>query len=234
MEDVPDIKGELQQLSTDIIEEAGDLVNPRNEPDKLWGVLEVSQNGVFLGDSIVGSEFTQNYKRVKAGDLVYNPYRVNIGSIGVVPSYLNDNLVSPAYVVFRPKSNNYPANYILSVLKSKRYLRVIMNYSLGSARASLPFSELTRIKAPKISEPDTTSLIALQNDLDKHTTEMNQARQSINQYVDGYMKGKPIVAKEMVSHLKIEQQQGITQMEFHQILDKASKPIKAESDQEKS
>ena len=205
MEDIPDIKGDLQQLSTDIIEEVNDIVDPRKEPDKLWGVLEVSQNGVFLSDTVSGSEFTQKYKRVQAGDLAYNPYRVNIGSIGVVPSYLSGMLVSPAYVVFRSKSKDYPATYIQSVLKSKRYLQVIMNYSLSSARASLPFSELTRIKAPKLIKEDTNSLITLQEDLDKHTTEVNQAKQSINQYVERYMKGKIIVDPSMVSHLKDEQ-----------------------------
>ena len=188
MEDIPDIKGELCQLSNDVIEEVSDKVDPITEPDKLWGVLEISQYGVFLSDNILGSEFTQSYKKVQAGDLVYNPYRVNIGSIGVVPSYLSGMLVSPAYVVFRSKSKGYPATYILSVLKSKRYLKVIMNYSLGSARASLPFTELTRIKAPKLSEDDIKSLTLLQNDLDIHTTEVNKTKQSINLFVERYMK----------------------------------------------
>ncbi|GAH64738.1 unnamed protein product, partial [marine sediment metagenome] len=61
---------------------------------------------IFLADTLLGYEFNQKYKRVRKGDLVYNPYRVNIGSIGIVPSYLDGMLVSPAYVVFRPKSND--------------------------------------------------------------------------------------------------------------------------------
>ncbi|MFH1031154.1 MAG: N-6 DNA methylase [Chloroflexota bacterium] len=240
MEDIPDIKGELQQLGTDIIEEVDDIVNPTKDPDKLWGVLEVSQNGVFLSDNILGSEFTQNYKRVRAGDLAYNPYRVNIGSIGVIPSYLDGLLVSPAYVVFRPKTTDYPATYILSVLKSKRYLRVILNYSLGSARASLPFSELTRIKAPKLSKDDINGLTLLQDDLDKHTTEVNKARQGINQFVEKCMSGKNPIEMATASHLVEEQKErktedyGITQGEFHSLLNKASKPVKPESDSKKS
>lgn len=127
MEDIPEVDAELVRLTTDIIEEIKDVVDPTEEPDQLWGVLTVSQHGVFLGDTIPGSDFTQKYKRVRAGDLVYNPYRVNIGSIGIVPPYLDGMLVSPAYVVFRSKSDEYPASYLLSVLKSERYLRVIMN-----------------------------------------------------------------------------------------------------------
>ena len=189
MEDIPEVESELVSLSTDIIKEVDEKVDPRKDPDELFGVLKVSQDGVFLSDMIPGAEFTQNYKKVRAGDLVYNPYRVNIGSLGIVPPYLDGMLVSPAYVVFRSKSKEYPAAYLLSVLKSDRYLRVIMNYSLGSARASLPFSELTRIKAPKLSEDDIKSLNKLQNSLDKFATQVNKVRQNINGFVEQYMKG---------------------------------------------
>ena len=188
MEDIPEVESELVPLTTDLIKEVKEKVDPRKEPDEFYGVLKVSQDGVFLSDMILGSEFTQSYKRVRAGDLVYNPYRVNIGSIGIVPHYLDGMLVSPAYIVFRPKSKEYPAAYLLSVLKSERYLRVIMNYSLGSARASLPFSELTRIKAPKLSEDDIKSLNKLQDSLDKYATQVNTVKQNINGFVEQYMK----------------------------------------------
>lgn len=229
MEDIPEVESELVPLSTDIIEEIHEVVDPTDEPDKMWGVLQVSQNGVFLDDMILGSEFTQNYQRVKAGDLVYNPYRVNIGSLGIVPVYLDGMLVSPAYVVFRSKSKKYPAAYLLSVLKSERYLRVIMNYSLGSARASLPFSELTRIKAPKLSEADIKSLNKLQGKLDKYATQVNSVRQNINGFVEQYMKEK----KDSNTKQKEPIDYGITQTEFHSLLGKAVKPT-PKSDSEKS
>jgi hypothetical protein len=76
-----------------------------------------------------------------------------------------------------------------------------MNYSLGSARASLPFTELTRIKVPKLSEDDIKSLTSLQTDLDIHTTEVNKTKQSINLFVDRYMKGKNTTESGMILHL---------------------------------
>lgn len=231
MEDIPEVESELVPLSTDIIKEVNEKVDPRKNPDELFSVLKVSQDGVFLSDMILGSEFTQNYQKVRAGDLVYNPYRVNIGSLGIVPPYLDGMLVSPAYVVFRSKSKEYPAAYLLSVLKSNRYLRVIMNYTLGSARASLPFSELTRIKAPKLSEDDIKSLNKLQDSLDKYATQVNTVRQNINGFVEQYMKGK----KE--SSFGVKQKKptdyGINQSDFHNLLEKASQPIK-KSEKEKS
>ena len=229
MEDIPEVDAELVRLTTDILEKIQDVVDPTEEPDRLWGVLTVSQHGVFLDDMILGSDFTQNYKRVKAGDLAYNPYRVNIGSIGIVPPFLDGMLVSPAYVVFRPKSNEYPAACLLSVLKSERYLRVIMNYSLGSARASLPFSELTRIKAPKLSEADIKSLNTLQFNLDEYTTQVNTIRQNINGYVEQYMETKEEKTTNAEQGRK-PTDYGITRSDFHSLLRKASQPIKREDE----
>ena len=40
-----------------------------------------------------------------------------------------------------------------------------MNYSLSSARASLPYSELIRIKIPKLSESDMQEIKTLEKDL---------------------------------------------------------------------
>ncbi len=165
MEDIPEAKGNMIQLSDDLVMEITDKRDPAAEPDANWSILEVSQNGIFLGATLRGSEATQEYKLVKAGDVVYNPFRVNIGSIGVVPPHLDGALASPAYVAFRVRHEGYPPSYIVSVLKQQRYLRVIMNYSLSSARASLPFSELMRIKIPKLGDKDLEELRRLEFDL---------------------------------------------------------------------
>lgn len=150
MEDKIKAKRKLTYLKGKIKERIA-FIDPRLQPDKKWSICEVSQQGVFLGDTSPGHEFNQKYKVVKEGDLVYNPYRVNIGSIGIVPPYLNECLVSPAYIVFHP-IEKIPNYYLLSILKHKRFREIIMSYSLGSARANLPFSELERIAIP---EPTT-------------------------------------------------------------------------------
>ena len=190
MEDIPDAQRELVYLSDNIIETAGESVDPRDEPDKLWKILEVSQNGIFLADLIPGSDFTQSYQRVYAGDIAYNPYRVNIGSIGIVPSYLDGSLVSPAYVVFRSIKEEFPPLYLISVLKSPRYLRVIMNYSLSSARACLPYSELCRIKIPKPENNLLQRINELNSQFDNGLTKIDQARSEIEAVTDRYLTEK--------------------------------------------
>lgn len=184
MEDIPETKGDLLQLDT-LIKEVTTKVHPNSEPDKEWSVIEVSQNGIFLGDTIQGNEATQKYKPVKTGDIVYNPYRINIGSVGVVPPHLDGALASPAYVVIRTINTNYPSSYIVSILKHPRYMRVIMNYSISSARASLPFSELSRIKIPKPTEHNLELLQRLEIELNDQITRGTVIAKKINNFATG-------------------------------------------------
>lgn len=184
MEDIPDIDGELIHLNEEIIEEITDKTNPQDSPDKYFNLLQVSQNGIFLADTFLGNEATQSYKKVRAGDIVYNPYRVNIGSVGVVPQYLDDSLVSPAYVVIRVKDQNFPSSYIVSILKHSRYLKVIMNYSLSSARASLPFDELVRIKIPKPSFSQIEELVSLDKELQEKLIAVDDIKSKVLDFTD--------------------------------------------------
>lgn len=186
MEDIPEINGELVLLRDGLISEIKKHVNPADLPDKDWKILGVSQNGIFLGDTIKGSEATQKYKLVKAGDIVYNPYRVNIGSIGVVPPYLDGALASPAYVVIRTNTNQYPPSYIVSILKHPRYRRVIMNYSISSARASLPFNELIRIRIPKPKDRDLEMLKNLEDELNNQLRREDEIRCEINTFSESH------------------------------------------------
>lgn len=189
MEDIPKVDNGLIQIDESIIEERNEKIDPVESPNESFGVLEVSQNGVFLSDTLAGSEFTQKYKVVHTGDIVYNPYRVNIGSIAVVPSYLDGMLVSPAYVVFYSKLNELTPSYIVSILKHTRYLRVIMNYALGSARASLPFVELTRIKIPKPNKKGLIKMALLEKKLSQNLVEVNKIKNLIEKSSTKHIKG---------------------------------------------
>lgn len=152
MEDIIDSDRQLLELSN-LIEEKEDIVDPTEEPDKEFKLCSVSQDWIFLSDTIIWAEFTQKYKRIHAGDLVYNPHRINIGSIWIVPEHLDGGLVSKIYPVFSSVTD-IPNYYILKLLKQKRYQDIIMNYSLDSARANLPLNELKRIKIPELTKEE--------------------------------------------------------------------------------
>lgn len=122
------------------------------ELDALFPILSVSNDGtVKLSHFSKGENFSKMY-RVRAGYIVYNPMRINIGSIGVVPQELDGGLVSPDYVVL--KSNKYDPDYLITLLRSPFYKMYIDVSSTGSIRNRLYFDGLRDIRVPDASALD--------------------------------------------------------------------------------
>ncbi len=76
---------------------------------------------------VARSEDRSVYKRVKPGDIVYNQMRAWQGGFGVVKV---DGLVSPAYVVARPKARVVPA-FVEHVLRTSSAIEEIRTLSRG-------------------------------------------------------------------------------------------------------
>ncbi len=132
------------------VERSGNRFRPSDYPDETFSILGVSNTiGVFLNEARLGSDIKQSYIEVMAGDLVYNPHRVNVGSLGLVTEELEGGIVSGIYVVFRPKCpSRLPPEYLYHILKRKPYLQLINAYDSkhGAVRSNLNFEQLSRIK----------------------------------------------------------------------------------------
>lgn len=134
----------------DYIQKSGERLSPGDFPGESFRILGVSnRNGVFFNEEKIGSEIAQKYIRVKAGDLVYNPHRVNVGSLGLVLEEHEGGIISGIYVVFRPKETSLiTSSYLFYLLKSETYLKIIRSYDTkhGAVRANLNWEQLQRIK----------------------------------------------------------------------------------------
>ena len=86
---------------------------------------------------------------VEDGCLAYNPYRVNVGSIGLKTSLLKNEYISPAYVVFKCKETILP-EYLYLILKSHVFNTIIQENTTGSVRQTLSYENLSTIKIPFI------------------------------------------------------------------------------------
>ncbi len=86
------------------------------------------------------------YKIVKNGDFIYNPMRINIGSIARYGGK-DDCLTSPDYVVFYAKEE-LSASLLLLYLKSPQGLLEINHNSQGSVRSRLYYENLCNIQMP--------------------------------------------------------------------------------------
>lgn len=78
---------------------------------------------------------------------VYNPYRINVGSIGL-SSKNQDGIVSPAYVVFATKET-LDSVFLINYLKSRKGHNLINFFgNRGTVRSALRFKDLCKIEIP--------------------------------------------------------------------------------------
>ena len=119
------------------------------ELDADYQLLSVTSEGKMVAsDTMRGDSMKPKYRytRVSTGDIVYNPSRVNIGSIGVVPGSLDGSLVSPEYIVFR--SETMDPEFLVHLLRSPFYRMYIDVITTGSIRDRLYFRHLETIRVP--------------------------------------------------------------------------------------
>jgi len=136
----------------------GDLVENFSVRAKDYGGSDgldfcgVSNDEGIIKTKNAAEDKAEDYKIIEKGCFAYNPYRVNVGSIGLVTDHFK-GLISPAYVVFKPKPNTIIPELLFKFLKSDEGLRQIRFYGRGTVRQALRFEDLCNIE---LSIPDYT------------------------------------------------------------------------------
>jgi len=193
IEVVPRTSNQLEYLGKHI-DPSGERISPSDFPDETFRILGVSNiEGIFFNEEKEGNKIKQIYIRVSEGDIVYNPHRVNVGSIGVVPKKYEGGIVSGIYVVFRPKDPvALPPYYIYTLLRSDVYLDVIRAYDskYGAVRANLNYEMLSKIK---IVIP-TKQILDKYNEYQEQIMKYNKAIKAVESdkraYIDGLLGDK--------------------------------------------
>jgi len=138
--------------------------NKDNEKLKVYTVSNIFGfilSDLFFDKKVYSKELT-NYKIIKENYFAYNPYRINVGSIGLFQDYIG--LVSPAYIVFKIKMiHELNPNYFFLLLKSSYYTSEIkrMAMSRGSIRRSLSFKDLSDFIIPLPPLPEQQKIAAV-------------------------------------------------------------------------
>ena len=148
----------------------GDVIEELKEKNKSNMDLKVftvsNMEGFVPSDRFFGkrvhSKDTDNYKIVRQGYFAYNPYRINVGSIGLFKETIG--LVSPAYVVFKVKRTDclHP-EFLFRLLKSPFYMSEIQRIAMsrGSVRRSLSYRDLSDFKIPLPPLPEQEKIAAV-------------------------------------------------------------------------
>ena len=150
-----------------------------NYPEKMFGILGISNEvGMFDAYSEFGKNINQPYIHVENGCLAYNPYRINVGSVGLKKDNLLNEYISPAYVVFKCKETILP-EYLFIILKSPILNTLIRENTTGSVRQTLSYENLAKIKIPV-----PNSLEEQKEIVDKYKKKINDAQNAKKKAID--------------------------------------------------
>lgn len=126
-------------------------IKPNQFSDIRWRTLGVSnQIGVFINEDAKPEETNQSYYRVNKNEFCYNPYRVNVGSIGINGFDYDNQIISGAYVVFAVKEDELLPQYLDILIKSKQFNDyVISKANVGSGvRMNFTFEDICNWEIP--------------------------------------------------------------------------------------
>lgn len=152
------------------IVELGSCINEENkkyklyeEENKVFGILGVNnKEGIFDAYTQKGKDINQAYKKMEVGWLAYNPYRINVGSIGIRLIEHKNEYISPAYVVFSCNENLLP-EFLFLLFKTDTFNKIVNESTTGSVRQNLTIDILKKLKIPLPSLTEQISIINAYN-----------------------------------------------------------------------
>ena len=164
-------------------------------PDEDFTILGVSNKvGMFDASVKKGKKIKQKYHRVENDWIAYNPYRINVGSIGIKTADLKGSYISPAYVVFSCMETLIP-QFLWLMMKSDYFNTLIKDSTTGSVRQTLSYEKLATIEAPIPSIPEQEQILKAY-----HAT-IEEAKKSISEG-DDFSNGLLFDIQSMISDLK--------------------------------
>ena len=158
-----------------------------SEKNKKYGILGVNnQTGIFDAYTEKGENIKQKYKKMEVGWIAYNPYRVNVGSIGIKKQEHYNDYISPAYVVFSCLPSLYP-DYLFMVMKTPLFNKIIRDNTTGSVRQNLSFDILKELSLPKPEFSKQLELVSAYNDKIKHSKALEKQAAQVEQDIEDYL-----------------------------------------------
>ncbi len=143
-------------------------------------VLGVSNVDGITTTSHVKSEDLSGYLVIEPKTFAYNPYRINVGSVGLTPENTY-GVVSPAYIVFKVQEGKLIPELLLEFLKSFDGLQQINKYARGTVRKALRFDDLCKIEVNFPSFEEQKSIFEKKLIVEKKSDELETEIQTQKQ-----------------------------------------------------
>lgn len=178
-------KFNIVELGNHIVEESRKY--DISDPTKQYGILGVNnQTGIFDAYSESGNKIRQKYKKMETGWIAYNPYRVNVGSIGIKKQEHKHKYISPAYVVFSCQSSLSP-EYLFLTMKTPLYNKVIRDNTTGSVRQNLSYDVLKGLQIPLPSLEVQQTLVKNYNDKILQAESLVRQTKQVEKEIEEYL-----------------------------------------------
>ncbi|WP_297570954.1 restriction endonuclease subunit S [uncultured Helicobacter sp.] len=163
-------------------------IKPFESPETEFDILGVNnKEGVYFNETLLGSRIKQPYYQVRSGNIFYNPYRVNVGSIGIVPPEFDLKYTSPAYVVFKTNEMQLLSQYLVFVLKSTWFNVHLRANTKGSVRQNLSFEALCNLQIPlpplEIQQEIVNKIQNIKDKINALQEEEKRLREEIEAYI---------------------------------------------------
>jgi len=124
-------------------------IKPQNFPETRFRVLGVSNtDGIFFNETKYGREIKQAYFKVKPKEFCYNPYRVNVGSIGLNEFDYDNQIISGAYNIFGTDETELHPEYLMALFKSPQFLAYVNDKAHGGVRMNFKYKYLEDWEIP--------------------------------------------------------------------------------------
>ncbi|MBF0410317.1 MAG: restriction endonuclease subunit S [Candidatus Riflebacteria bacterium] len=137
-------------------------VKPAKNPDLNYKVLGVSnEKGIFLNETLQAEETNQSFFVVAKNEFCYNPYRINVGSIGLNSFDYDNQIISGAYTVFACIEAELAPKYLNALFKSKQFLDYVNRKAIGGVRMNFKFEDLEAWEIP-LPNPEEQAVIVSQ------------------------------------------------------------------------
>lgn len=136
-------------------------IKPNKNPDVNYKVLGVSNEvGIFLNEKLQAEETNQSYFVVAKNEFCYNPYRINVGSIGLNTNDYDNQIISGAYIVFACKDDELNPKYLDTLFKSKGFLNYVNDKANGGVRMNFKFEDMEAWEIPLPTLEEQNAIVA--------------------------------------------------------------------------
>ena len=178
---------EFVKLSS-VLNEQLEKVKLKDFPEKEFGILGVNnKTGIFDAYMKKGSKINQPYKIMKTNWIAYNPYRVNVGSVGIKTKNEKYGYISNAYVVFSCLEEKLNTDFFLRLFKTDTFNNLVKKSTKGSVRQNLSFDLLSKMQIPLPSVPIQKKLV---DAYDKRLLKVNKLEakaRELNKKIEAYL-----------------------------------------------